>query len=326
MSIEKVKLKGGSLSGTYIIKDNGFEYVRKEISLIKNREYGFQRWYSQLKKIQRYSVLFPDVFPKLLGYGMNRDIAYFNIEYIKDSLNGFEFLTSNTNKVKINNFIKALKNTMDSMYSLKMTSDVKSMELYLNEEVDQRLLDCQSNDKFKKFLNYKTIIFQNEEIPSFITQLDKYKSIALKYYKTPFETFTHGNLTLENILYCPNNNKVYFIDPYEENIIDSPLAEYSQLLQSSNSLYELYNSNTPTVNINKINIKVSIPMGLSYFNSELNKLIQNNFNSNDIKIIKVLEISQFIRMLPFKAVVDEDKMIFFYALASKLLNDLVNIK
>ena len=39
--------------------------------------------------------------------------------------------------------------------------------------------------------------------------------------------------------------------------------------------------------------------------------------------IKILEISQFIRMLPFKALVNKDKIIFFYSLASKLLNDLI---
>ena len=38
-----------------------------------------------------------------------------------------------------------------------------------------------------------------------------------------------------------------------------------------------------------------------------------------------LEVSQFIRMLPFKMEVDE-KMILFYGLASKLFEDLKNEK
>ena len=102
----------------------------------------------------------------------------------------------------------------------------------------------------------------------------------MKCYKNPIETFTHGNLTLENILYLKEKNKIYFIDPYEENIIDSPLAEYSQLLQSSNSLYEIYNSGTPVVFENKVNMDVSIPTGLRIFNNKLLNSIKENFNKN----------------------------------------------
>ena len=47
----------------------------------------------------------------------------------------------------------------------------------------------------------------------------------MKYYVNPSETFTHGNITLENLLYIPDESKFIFIDPYEENIIDSVLAE-----------------------------------------------------------------------------------------------------
>ncbi len=321
----KVRLKGGSLSGTYLIKEDNKQYVRKEISLKENREYGFQRWYSQLKRIQRYSVLFPKLFPKLLGYGIikSEDKAYFDIEYIDNSYNGFDFLCNTTSKTKIDKFIKTLKRSMDEMYKMKMTSDSNSIGLYIREEVNQRLLDCNHNKNFKKFLEYKEIVFNNEIIPSLIYKLEEYKTLASNNYINPIETFTHGNLTLENIVYSPDTDEVYFIDPYEENIIDSPLAEYSQLLQSSNSLYELYNQSTPIVSGNQVKIDVKIPEGLSYFNTKLNKIIDSNFNNKDIKIIKILEISQFIRMLPFKAIVDENKMVFFYSLASKLLNDLL---
>jgi len=326
----EIKLKGGSLNSTCLIHSdklyNGLRFVRKSVSLKENREYGFQRWYSQLKRIQRYSVLFPGVFPKLLGHGMEKDNAFFNIEYIEGSTTGLDFLVNTTDENEINIFLKSLQETMNTMYYSKfptIVSDNRAMELYLREEVYQRLSDCESHVKFTEFLKYEVIEFQGENIPSFITQLDLYKNIALKYYKNPIETFTHGNLTLENILYHQEKNQIYFIDPYEENIIDSPLAEYSQLLQSSNSLYEVYNNGTPTVFKNKVNMDVTIPIGLRIFNNKLLNSIKENFNKNDLKIIKILEISQFIRMLPFKALIDKDKIIFFYSLASKLLNDLI---
>ena len=53
-----VKLKGGSLSSTYLMENEKGKFVRKMVSTKENREYGYMRWYSQMKKIQRYNTDF----------------------------------------------------------------------------------------------------------------------------------------------------------------------------------------------------------------------------------------------------------------------------
>ena len=58
--------------------------------------------------------------------------------------------------------------------------------------------------------------------------------------------------------------------------------------------------------------------GIDYFNKKLIKYLRESFHEEDYYMIRLLEISQFIRMLPFKMEVDENKMIFFYGLASSL--------
>ena len=58
-------LKGGSLSKTYRLPQ--YDIVGKEVKIYKEREYGFMRWYSQTKKMQRLSALHPDLFPKILS-------------------------------------------------------------------------------------------------------------------------------------------------------------------------------------------------------------------------------------------------------------------
>jgi len=323
----QTKLKGGSLNNTILFERGKKKFVRKSVSLIENREYGFQRWYSQLKRIQRYSVLFPDIFPKLLGYRMEGDIASFDIDYIDNSKNGFEFLVENDEEEHIDKFFQSLVSTMNKMHNNQnyiMKSDDRAIELYLREEVFQRIQDSKNNTNFNSFLKYKNITFQGQEVIGLIHRLDDYVAIAKANYKNSKECFTHGNLTLENTVYNKDLNKIYFIDPYEENIIDSNLAEYSQLLQSSNSLYELYNGGDAIVNENIVSMKVKVPKGITIFNSKLQKFLDESLSRSEMISVKVLEISQFVRMLPFKAVVDESKMIFFYCLASKLLNDLID--
>jgi hypothetical protein len=317
-----VKLKGGSLSSTVLINDNDYKFVRKSVSLNMNREYGYQRWYSQYKKLQRYSIQYPSIFPKIIDMNVDGDNSYFDIEYFEESKNGFEFLLT-SDKESTKKFFDLVIESMNKLHSVKLESFNTSIELYLHEEIDCRIKDAMSDITFNNFLNYKTIIFQNEEIPSFISNIDKYKNISRKYYKNFKETFTHGNLTLENILYISNQNKVIFIDPYEENVIDSDLSEISQLKQSSNSLYELYNECETNIVENKIDAKVEIPYGIKYFNQLLEDYVDKLYDDNSKIIIKILEISQFIRMLPFKVIVNQKKGLFFYGVASKLLNELI---
>jgi hypothetical protein len=321
--IEKIKLKGGSLSGTYACKnDLGLIFVRKEVSLTKDREYGFQRWYSQLKRLQRYGEIFPGIFPQVLNYGCDEKLAYFDIEFIEDSQTLHEFVCNTNNTKLIDKMFNELIHVMHKMHKVKIPSFESSFRLYIREEIEQKINECMLNDEFKKFSSYNEIIFNCEKIIGFNSVLNEYIKMFELTYKNPTETYTHGNLTLENILYQPKNNKIIFIDPYEENIIDSSLAEYSQVLQSSNSLYEIYNEANVIINGREISVNIEIPKGLEYFNKKFNSFINDTLTLDQIRIVRLLEISQFLRMLPFKMKIDKTKMIFFYALASYLFHKL----
>ena len=134
------------------------------------------------------------------------------------------------------------------------------------------------------------------------------------------ESYTHGNITLENIIYDEDKDTIVFIDPYEENIIDNCYNEYSQLLQSCNSHYEIYNS----LNIESFeNIDLDVPYGIEKFNQLFHSYMESSMTESQIKVVKYFEISQFIRMLPFKLNVDRKKMFLFYSLASHLTNKLL---
>lgn len=321
--MEKTRLKGGSLSGTYLCRPaSGEAFVRKDVSLIHNREYGFQRWYSQLKRIQRYAVLFPEVFPKLLTYGRDGDLAYFDMEYIPDAVTAHEFLCLTTDKGQIDRLLKELIATMAKLHQVEMKSTAAPIELYIHEEIEQRIAACMTSARFRDFVESGTVRFNGEEVPGLVTQVDEFKKLALEAYRHTTETFTHGNLTLENILYQPKTGRIVFIDPYEENVIDSVLAEYSQLFQSSNSKYELYNAGTPTISGNAVELRIPPNEGLEYFNVELKKFLASRHDRFDLTVIRLLEVSQYARMLPFKMAIDEPKMFFFYALGSHLFHAL----
>jgi len=313
--------KGGSLSSTNLMTDGKNKpFVRKSVSLVENREYGFQRWYSQLKKMQRYSIQFPGVFPNVIGFGRNDDIAYFDIEYFPDGVNAQEFISSCKDKSQIDTFFSALIEIMQRLHSTAIESHSGAVDLYIHEEIEQRLEDCNKNKVFTDFLKHKEIVFNGVKVNSFIHSIDQYKAMFNECYINASETFTHGNITLENILYIPNEGRVILIDPYEENVIDSVLAEYSQLLQSTNSKYEMYNCEDSIIEGNQIALELKESFGINYLNDKIIAKMNEKFTKEENIVIRLLEVSQFIRMLPFKMEVDESKMIFFYGLASYLFD------
>jgi hypothetical protein len=319
--MQKVRLKGGSLSGTYLMTpDSGHQFVRKECSVVVNREYGFQRWYSQLKRMQRYSVMFPGLFPALLNFGLEGDLAYFDMPFIEGAITAHEYLVGCESKAQVDAFFSTLTVAMDRMHATKIPSARTSLQLYIREEVEQKLADALKNPRMQQFANFEHVVFNGEKSPGFFRQLDNYKVLFRDSFVFSEETFTHGNITLENMLYQPHLKRVVFIDPYEENIIDSVLAEYSQLYQSCHSYYELFNERTPTIEGNSVTIEMPRSAGLDWFDQRLDDLILDRFSPKEMMAVRLLEVSQFIRMLPFKAVLDEDKMLFFYALASNLFH------
>ena len=319
------KLKGGSLAATYLIKTPHSSYVRKQIDRTIEREYGFQRWYSQLKRLQRYDTMFPDLFCKVIDYGTDDDgrLAFFDLEYYEGALNVHEHLMTCQDPEQINEIFNLILNGMANLHSVCIPSFKNSMSLYLEEEVEQRLRDAFEDEEFREYCSSLKVVYQNKEIPSFVSVYEQYKKLSIEGYNTPIESFTHGNITLENILYLPSEQRVVFIDPYEENIIDNKYNEYSQILQSCNSHYEIYNSmSLEQEDRNNIGtIKCEVPYGISEFNNLFNVFMKNNLSDNEIRTVKAFEISQFIRMLPFKIKGDREKAFLFYCLASHLTNE-----
>lgn len=310
-----IPLKGGSLSATELHLAPSGKFVRKSCSLTENREYGYQRWYSQLKRLQRYNHQFPGFFPKVLRFGIDDGEAYFDMEYIENSITAFEYLCTENDAAKIKEFFTLLVMMMKVMHKEEMPSSPGAIVLYLSEEVLNKLRDA-------GLRNIKTtdgqFIINDEPVKPFD---DIGFCAAFSKYAETTENFTHGNLTLENILYCPQDKKIVFIDPYEENIIDSKLCDYSQLLQSCNSHYELYNAGKLEIDRNRLNNKIEVPFGIAQFNVFLNKWLKENISPEQRKMVRLFEISQFIRMLPFKREIDSQKMVFFYALASKMFEN-----
>lgn len=313
------KLKGGSLSSTWY-HDGPSPFVRKEISTKLNREYGYVRWYSQLKKLQRYNKLYPDLFPKVLEVGSNDDTAYFDLEYLRGFRDVKSVLVDQS--VSEEKLVNAIWKAFDQLHSTTFATATGLTGLYCQEEVKQKLIDACKFDAFAQFNKHDTFVYFDSTVPNLMSFIDRV-SDYLNNVRLYTESHTHGNPTLENMMYSPSEDRVMFIDLYEESIIDSDHLDVSQVLQCSNSYYGYINDRTVNVSDNKVWHTLYIPESFVRFNQLfMTSLEKRGF---DMKLLGVLEATQFIRMLPFKCAAGEiDKAKFFYVHACYLMNGIFN--
>jgi hypothetical protein len=312
----KTKLKGGSLSATYLCEEDGVKFIRKEVSTSTNREYGFVRWYSQLKKIQRLGNEFPELFPKILKVSYYGQTAYFDIEYFEGYTDVKSLLISGSlSDTQISNLASTVYNNLSMLHEVTFKANPHASCLYFEEEVNQKLIDASNTPEFKNFVTWGQYVYHRAHVPGIQEYLPKLRQF-FSSLDLPFESLTHGNPTLENMLYCVDTNKLVFIDLYEESIIDSNLLDFAQVRQCSHSHYGFLNDREVHVYGNWATHDLTIPSSLYKFNSAFEYLL----NGLDKRAIDVLEATQFIRMLPFKCMAgDIDKAKFFYVHACYLL-------
>ena len=194
-----------------------------------------------------------------------------------------------------------------------------SAKLYFKEEVTQKLSDAFKYQKFYNF--YESGLFDAFEYNGQITHgIQNYLPELKNFFDTlnfTTEENIHGNPTLENMMYSFEEDKVMFVDPYEESCIDSRLLDYSQVLQCSRSHYGFINDREVTVDGPSVSFHGEIPQNFKIFNT----IFESKIAPSDKKIVDVLEATQFIRMLPFKCAAGEtEKAMFFYVHACHLLS------
>ena len=318
-------LKGGSLGRTELIEANGRELrIRKSISSLKNREYGEVRWHSQLKRLQRYDSLLPGLFPKVLQLGTTEDSYYFDIEYFDGFCNlKSYFCNYSPNQEQIELIAERVISAAARLHSYTIFDSYSgSLGVYLQEEVLQKLSDACENRDFEVFSNISTIYLNGVGIPSLKSQIPWLREFVAKI-DISSECFTHGNLTLENILIHPESLEIRLIDPYDENIVDCREADFSQILQCSSSHYGIMSDYEPTVNGATVVLEYKIPTPLIQFNEVILRSFTSPALGLDIELLDFLHVSQFVRMLPFKVQSgDLNKAILFYALSCKLMQEM----
>jgi hypothetical protein len=245
------------------------------------------------------------------------------MEYIDGAIDAKHWLSEPRSEADIRQFHAGIWRAMDRMHELAIFKTYDgSLHLYFEEEVAQRLKDAMTHAPFRRFCENDYIVVDNERCKSLLYNLDWLRDLFSRL-RLDRECYTHGNVTLENILYVPSDGRVVFIDPYEENVVDCREAEYSQVLQCSNQLYGYINDREVTVQDNVVAFEGQIPPAYRCFNDLFLAELKQRLPAERRLLVRLLEASQFTRMLPFKVLAGHvDKAMYFYGVASRLVQSI----
>ena len=165
--IEIIKVfKGGSLSSTKLINHPKYDKcILKKVSNNTNREYGFVRFCSQIKRHSQLQNCVPELFPEILEVGIDIESkqAYCIYKFMEEYESIFDFL--NNREISDLNLNKAAFNLKDSLEKLhKNEYDIPliegSLEFYIKEEMIRPLIE------YENYLDIKNKTFEGIEVES----------------------------------------------------------------------------------------------------------------------------------------------------------------
>ncbi len=297
MDVLKI-LKGGSLSSTFVIQDGDRKFVRKSISHKVNREFGLVRWQSQIRKLQLLNKFLPQNSVAIEKIGVHEDSYFYDIPYYDGAVNCYEALLGGED---VDLLAEEMAVLLSSMAAIQYGKTRGALNIYLSEEVRTPL------EMALKAVNENGLTLTGSEMELFSDAVYRGLILVAELLQDTKETalnesLTHGNLTLENVLWNKESGKIIMIDPYAETYCESILNDVSQLHQSCESGYEYISGffEKNEYSIDKYPV-AAIPDCLRKFSSALtNKIERESWYSETY--LTLLRASQFIRMFPFKMI------------------------
>lgn len=276
---KKIKELSGHSGCSILLYKKEKEYFVRKIS--KSRKYNF-RLKKQMNKQKFFylNLTNEDIScPRVLREGYINDLFYFDMEYIKGMiLTEYIFHSDITKLKKIANDLLNMINLFEKTEVNKQV-DLKKETLYKIKSLKKEILDA-------KFL-------------ILLEKLEK-KSKNLPSLR---ETFCHGDLTLENIIYDENNKKYYLID-FQDLFANHYWFDISNLFQDIEESWYLLRY--PHLDPKTMKIKMDF----------LNKNISSKLNRGYLLYHNFFMAMKFFRIVPYAS--EENKEYLFMVIFKNL--------
>lgn len=344
-------LTGGSSAFTLKLKKN--EYPN---NLIRKGLYKNSATHSDLKQLETQINWFelarqyiPNNLPQIYSTYDSKQLIYYEMEYIRDSIKISEFIGSgikNTNSIetKIEQLTTALNSLYDQTALINRDVNFNKIrnEYFLNEKTIPGILSLFKDSRYqhlnlenRKMLRINDKNFSNPFLELRNSKIDLFQNNNLGFL-CDVECLIHGDLTLENILTTPD--EVFLIDPLSnfmdpshlrgniDNLYRANLTyDFLKLLQSLKCGYENWSSIDNCANIDSEG-QFYFEFNLVNENLGVIEKIKPLYSNYGINVtdenINLLSALILYRLVPYRLKKNPNSAIFAFCLATSLLEEL----
>jgi hypothetical protein len=249
-----------------------------------------------------------------------RNFCFYEMPYLLGTVDMHEWIHA----VPIGQSKHALRNLIQVMSEYHSSNSIgESEDSWLNDYLNSKVIDnislvkdavSQLIDPFDFKINGE--VFSISEW-YFLENVDLLKSII----KDTTQTDIHGDLTIDNLIIHGDQNWM-LIDPNPSTIYKSALMDWGKLLQSLHTGYEFLDRDTKT-NFNQNSIKYTSYRSDRYHELFIFLLTELNIRYGDDGIQEAFlhEIIHYLRLLPYKFKVNDEKGLLFFAVTCKIIRE-----
>ncbi len=185
---------------------------RRKAQRVIFKEGKLKKLVEEKEAIENWQRLFPGITPAVFGFHTFGDNGSLLLEYL-----GGETLQSiilNAEDEIISKALRTLKRTMGAVWEKTMKNDPVNPRFL--KQLSERL-----DDVFKVHPQYRQKSKMEDGRDSFSLEKMLEQAIPLEEeINAPFSVFIHGDFNLDNIIYDPERDKLFFIDLHRSRYLD----------------------------------------------------------------------------------------------------------
>lgn len=299
------KMYGCSAADVYLLELDGERFIRKYIKKSSANIVHYENLKRQLDEIRRFSFYWKESSPKILTVFENNDEFYYDMEY----LDGYITVSSLEPTFQFEILDTIFSKLFQEVYCYKKQINGSEWLLkYINEKITPRITEIESYDEvFSNIINSPAIIINNTSVKGLRNALEQ---IDINLFIPTEIQPIHGDLTLENILYCKETGDIKLIDHSGSKYMDSYFLDIGKVFQSIVARYEEWKNfdlfqhlDRDTFTIHNFNLTNSLQRYSSF-------LLHFNEDKNLLKKGFFYMITHLIRGIPYFYKKDKQKALY----------------
>lgn len=305
---------GGSGAITAVIEKSQGLSIRKVANLSQVTKLNDQ--YTWLEEASKKGLPVTAAF----NFVHDSNFCFYEMPYVIGSIDMYEWIHA----VPIEQSKQALKNLIQIISEFHNTNsigepEVSQLDSYLKSKVLDNIeliksIASQLIDPVNFKINGEAFSIREWD---FLEDIDLLKSIIINTTQTDI----HGDLTIDNLIIDGAQNWM-LIDPNPSTIYKTTLMDWGKLLQSLHAGYEFLDRDTKVI-FNQNSIKYPSYRSDRYqvlFNTLLSEL-RNRYGEAGIKEAFLHEIIHFLRLLPYKFKVNDEKGLLFFSVTCTIIRE-----